>query len=94
MFWFKIDEKTFEKQFIWNLTLPHKKIGQMFIMCGVLYAVNSVTEPNAQIYMYAYDLIADTIISLEVGNARWFGSLAMILSNDCISILHLPGLFV
>lgn len=38
----------------------------MFIMCGVLYAINSVTEPHAQVYMYAYDLIADSIISLEV----------------------------
>ncbi|OQR75067.1 gliomedin-like [Tropilaelaps mercedesae] len=61
----KVDETTFEKQFMWNLTLPHRKIAQMIVMCGVLYAVNSVTEPHAQIYMYAYDLIADSIINLE-----------------------------
>lgn len=61
-----MDGTTFEKQFMWNLTLPHRKIGQMFVMCGVLYAINSVNEPHAQVYMYAYDLIADSIISLEV----------------------------
>ncbi|XP_022653114.1 uncharacterized protein LOC111246948 isoform X4 [Varroa destructor] len=79
----KVDETTFEKQFMWNLTLPHRKIGQMFIMCGVLYAINSVTEPHAQVYMYAYDLIADSIISLEapISFTNPFGNTTFIIYN-------------
>lgn len=38
-----------------NLTVGYDKIGETFIMCGVLYGVESLTQPSTNI-SFAYDL--------------------------------------
>lgn len=42
-------------QYSWNITLNHKKVGEMFIVCGVLYAIDSGVERNTKIRL-ALDL--------------------------------------
>jgi len=41
--------------FIWNLTIDYHKVGDTFIMCGVLYGVESLVQLNTRI-SFAYDL--------------------------------------
>ncbi|KAK2713866.1 hypothetical protein QYM36_009677, partial [Artemia franciscana] len=38
----KLNSYSLEPQYIWNITISHKKVGEMFLVCGVLYAVDSV----------------------------------------------------
>lgn len=45
----KLDEKTLEIQNAWNISVVHRKAGEMFIVCGVLYVVDSITETNTNI---------------------------------------------
>lgn len=33
----------------WNISVKHQDAGEMFIVCGILYAVNSVTEYDTKI---------------------------------------------
>lgn len=52
-------------QYSWNITLDHKKFGEMFIVCGVLYAIDSTTEKNSQIRI-AVDLYSPKIINVNL----------------------------
>jgi hypothetical protein len=38
-----------ETQYMWNISIDHHLFGEMFVACGVLYAVESVTERNSKI---------------------------------------------
>lgn len=40
----KVDTATLQIQYTWNISVVHQKAGDMFIVCGVLYVVDSVTE--------------------------------------------------
>lgn len=40
----KVDTATLQIQYTWNISVVHHKAGDMFIVCGVLYVVDSVTE--------------------------------------------------
>lgn len=42
-------------QYSWNITLNHQQVGEMFIVCGVLYAIDSNTERSTKIRL-ALDL--------------------------------------
>ncbi|XP_072942798.1 uncharacterized protein [Epargyreus clarus] len=35
--------------YIWNISLNHKQVGEMFIVCGVLYALESATERDSKV---------------------------------------------
>ncbi|XP_050352585.1 uncharacterized protein LOC126774952 [Nymphalis io] len=35
--------------YIWNISLNHKQVGEMFIVCGVLYALDSATERESKV---------------------------------------------
>ncbi|CAG9564235.1 unnamed protein product [Danaus chrysippus] len=35
--------------YIWNISLNHKQVGEMFIVCGVLYALDSATERDSKV---------------------------------------------
>lgn len=48
-------------QYSWNITLNHKKVGEMFIVCGVLYAIDSNTERNTKI-RFALDLYTSKLL--------------------------------
>lgn len=45
----KLDTYTLEIQYAWNISLKHQKAGEMFIVCGVLYVVDSVTDRHTKI---------------------------------------------
>lgn len=36
-------------QYTWNISINHHLFGEMFVACGVLYAVDSITERNSKI---------------------------------------------
>jgi hypothetical protein len=38
-----------ETQYMWNISINHHLFGEMFVACGVLYAVDSITERNSKI---------------------------------------------
>lgn len=40
----KLQEKTLKIEFGWNISVVHRKAGEMFIVCGVLYVVDSNTD--------------------------------------------------
>jgi len=45
----KVDTVSMQRQYMWNISLDHHKVGEMFVASGVLYAVNSVTDQNTKI---------------------------------------------
>jgi hypothetical protein len=45
----KFDPATLAIEYAWNVTLDHQKVGDMFIVCGVLYAVDSLTDGETKI---------------------------------------------
>lgn len=45
----KLDAYHLKTEYAWNISVNHHKVGEMFIVCGVLYAVDSVTERNTKI---------------------------------------------
>lgn len=44
-----VDPLTLEIEYAWNISIKHDRTGDMFIVCGVLYAVHSVTERSTTI---------------------------------------------
>ncbi|XP_075215679.1 uncharacterized protein LOC142321462 isoform X2 [Lycorma delicatula] len=63
----KIDPNTLHIQYAWNISLKHHKAGEMFIVCGVLYVVDSVTERTTNIRfaldLYKNELLEDVNVS-------------------------------
>jgi hypothetical protein len=45
----KLDAFSLTREYAWNISVNHHKVGEMFIVCGVLYAVDSVTERDTKI---------------------------------------------
>lgn len=45
----KLDAYSLEIQFGWNISLKHQKAGEVFIVCGVLYVVDSTQERRTNI---------------------------------------------
>lgn len=45
----KIDAVTMKKQYMWDISINHHKVGEMFITCGVLYAIDNVNDRNTKI---------------------------------------------
>lgn len=50
-----------EIQYSWNISVNHRKVGEMFIVCGVLYAIDSGTERNTKI-RFALDLYQSKLL--------------------------------
>ncbi|KAL5289280.1 OLFML2B family protein [Megaselia abdita] len=61
----KVDTESLIIQYSWNITLDNKQFGEMFIVCGVLYAIDSTTEKNSQIRV-AVDLYNPKIINVNL----------------------------
>lgn len=38
-----------ETEYAWNISINNHLFGEMFVACGVLYAVDSITERNSRI---------------------------------------------
>lgn len=52
-------------QYNFNITLDHRKFGEMFIVCGHLYAIDSGQEKNSQI-RYAVDLYNGNLLNIDL----------------------------
>lgn len=61
----KFNPNTMQTEYVWNLTLDHQEIGEMFIICGVLYGIESVRERNTKIN-FAFDLYAKKPFDINV----------------------------
>lgn len=45
----KLNMTSFKIEYALNISVKHQDVGDMFIICGILYAVDSVTEFNTKI---------------------------------------------
>lgn len=61
----KVDPNTMKKQYMWDIRLNHHKVGEMFVTCGVLYAIDSVTEKNTRI-RFALDLYKNLLLDVSL----------------------------
>ncbi|KAJ0174299.1 hypothetical protein K1T71_010445 [Dendrolimus kikuchii] len=46
---FDTNKDSFNIDYIWNISLNHRQVGEMFIVCGVLYALDSATERDSKV---------------------------------------------
>ena len=61
----KFDHQTMDMQFMWNISLSHHQVADMFIVCGVLYAVDHVEERDTRI-RFALDLYKNKMLEVEL----------------------------
>ncbi|XP_018572198.1 uncharacterized protein LOC108911691 [Anoplophora glabripennis] len=76
----KVDVNTMKPEYIWNISLNHHKVGEMFIVCGVLYAVDSVTDRNSKI-RFAMDLYKNTLLDVNLAFSNPFRKTTMLGYN-------------
>ncbi|XP_023027680.2 uncharacterized protein isoform X1 [Leptinotarsa decemlineata] len=76
----KVNIETMKAQYIWNISLDHHKVGEMFIVCGVLYAVDSVTERNSKI-RFALDLYKNNLLDVNLSFTNPFRKTTMLGYN-------------
>ncbi|XP_068082075.1 uncharacterized protein [Anabrus simplex] len=76
----KVDAYTMKEQYMWNISVNHHNVGEMFIVCGVLYAVNSVTERNTKI-LFALDLYKKILLDVNLNFTNPFRRTTMIGYN-------------
>lgn len=67
-------------QHIWNISLEHHKVGEMFVVCGVLYAIDSVTDRNSKI-RFALDLYNNKLLDVSLGFTNPFRRTTMVGYN-------------
>lgn len=58
-------------EYSWNVSINHHKVGEMFIVCGVLYAVDSVTERTTKIRL-ALDLYREVLLDVNLSFSNPF----------------------
>lgn len=61
----KFDPLTMDIEFMWNISLSHHQVADMFIVCGVLYAVDHVEERETRI-RFALDLYKNKLLDVEL----------------------------
>uniref|UniRef100_A0A1B0FGN9 Uncharacterized protein n=1 Tax=Glossina morsitans morsitans TaxID=37546 RepID=A0A1B0FGN9_GLOMM len=61
----KLDAENLRIQYNFNVTLDHRKFGEMFIVCGHLYAIDSCMDKNTQI-RYAVDLYNGKLLNIDL----------------------------
>ncbi|CAN7986888.1 unnamed protein product, partial [Ixodes hexagonus] len=76
----KFHESAMKTERVWNLTLDHRTVGEMFIVCGVLYAVNSVHDVATRIN-FAFDLYEETAIEMALNFSNPFRNTSMVSYN-------------
>ncbi|EEC13525.1 colmedin, putative, partial [Ixodes scapularis] len=77
----KVDEQSFRPEFIWNLTLDHRKVGKLFVVCGVLYGINSLTEHRTELG-FAYDLYTESLLEgVRLNFSNPFGNTTFLSYN-------------
>ncbi|CAG9858094.1 unnamed protein product [Phyllotreta striolata] len=76
----KVNTDTMKAQYVWNISLPHQKVGEMFVVCGVLYAVDSVLDRNTKI-RFAFDLYKETLLDVNLAFSNPFRKTTMLNYN-------------
>ncbi|XP_049816320.1 uncharacterized protein LOC126263277 [Schistocerca nitens] len=76
----KVDTSTMQKQYMWNISVNHHEVGEMFVVCGVLYAVNSVTDRITKI-AFALDLYTNNLQDVNLNFTNPFRRTTMIGYN-------------
>ncbi|KAH9376815.1 hypothetical protein HPB48_017860 [Haemaphysalis longicornis] len=76
----KFHERAMMAERVWNLTLDHRTVGEMFIVCGVLYAVNSVSEASTRI-TFAFDLYEEAALEMSLNFSNPFRNTSMVSYN-------------
>ena len=61
----KISAYNMELIYAWNITLNHNLVADMFMVCGVLYAVDSTTVRDTKIRL-ALDLYTHQMLEIEL----------------------------
>uniref|UniRef100_A0A1B0DMQ1 Uncharacterized protein n=3 Tax=Phlebotomus papatasi TaxID=29031 RepID=A0A1B0DMQ1_PHLPP len=61
----KLDAQNLDILYSWNISVNHRRVGEMFIVCGVLYAIDSVTERNTKIRL-ALDLYHGKLLDVNL----------------------------
>lgn len=74
-------------QYIWNISIDHHKVGEMFIVCGVLYAVDNVTERDTKIRL-ALDLYKNTLLDVNLPFTNPFRRTTMVGYNYKNKVSH------
>ncbi|XP_076332717.1 uncharacterized protein LOC143237394 isoform X2 [Tachypleus tridentatus] len=83
----KFHPYTLRTEKMWNITLRHRNVGAMFIICGVLYAVDSVDERHTQI-SYAFDLYRNKGIEVKLEFNNPFSQTKMVSYNPRYEALY------
>ncbi|CAH1108649.1 unnamed protein product [Psylliodes chrysocephalus] len=76
----KVNADTLKAQYVWNISLPHQKVGEMFVVCGVLYAVDSVIDRNTKI-RFAFDLYKENLLDVNLAFTNPFRKTTMLGYN-------------
>ncbi|XP_054278871.1 uncharacterized protein LOC128997276 [Macrosteles quadrilineatus] len=76
----KLETKSLEVQYAWNISVSHRKAGEMFIVCGVLYVVDSTQERNTNI-RFALDLFTNKRVEVDIPFTNPFRRTTMIGYN-------------
>ncbi|XP_076030861.1 uncharacterized protein LOC143019045 [Oratosquilla oratoria] len=61
----KLDPWTLNIEYSWNISLSHHNFGDMFLTCGVLYAIDSASERDTKI-RFALDLYRKAALDVEL----------------------------
>lgn len=67
-------------EYTWNISLNHHKVGEMFVVCGVLYAIDSVTEQSSRI-RFALDLYKNILLDVNLTFTNAFKRTTMVGYN-------------
>ncbi|XP_043280987.1 uncharacterized protein [Venturia canescens] len=73
----KIDAVSMKAQQAWNISIDNHKFGEMFIACGVLYAVHNVTDTEMKIRL-ALDLYKSTSLDVNLSFANPYRKTTMV----------------
>lgn len=60
--------------------MEHQKVGEMFVVCGVLYAIDSVTTYHSKI-RFALDLYSERLVEVNLDFTNPFESTTMVGYN-------------
>ncbi|XP_022908242.1 uncharacterized protein [Onthophagus taurus] len=67
-------------EYIWNISLNHQRVGDMFVVCGVLYAIDSIQDRESKI-RFAFDLYKNTLLDVDLKFTNPFRFTSMVGYN-------------
>ncbi|KAF2901206.1 hypothetical protein ILUMI_04981 [Ignelater luminosus] len=74
-------------QKMWNFSMEHQKVGEMFVACGVLYAIDSISTYHSKV-RFALDLYTERLVEINLDFTNPFESTTMATYNHRKKELH------